>query len=154
MTPTNQPAGQTNDAEALASYLAANPGKTVRDWKGKDWVAFDKFYVGPGEVPFDRLDRDQVRYQADGVPARFLPRNVRQAAGRDPGMVWDEASRAYRLAPAGKAGERCAGAASTSDCPTPASAPSHARAATSTVSEGQGGSESIAPSQSPTGANQ
>ncbi len=136
--PTNQPAGQTDDAEALAAYLAANPGKTVRDFKGKDWVAFDKFYVGPGEVPFDRLDRDQVRYQADGVPARFLPRNIRQAAGRDEGMIWDEAARAYRLAPTRKPGERCAAAASTSDCPAPVSAPSQARAATSTVSVGQG----------------
>ncbi|WP_294289096.1 hypothetical protein [uncultured Sphingomonas sp.] len=138
MTLQNQPAGQINDAEAFAAYLAANPGKTVRDWKGKDWVAFDKFYVGSGEVPFDRLDRDQVRYQADGVPARFLPRNVRQAAGRDPGMVWDEVARAYRLAPARKPRERCAAASSTSDYPTPASALSHARAATSAVSVGQG----------------
>lgn len=154
MMPTIQPAGQTNDAEALAAYLAANPGKTVRDWKGKDWVAFDKFYVGPSEVPFDRLDRNQVRYQADGVPARFLPRNVRQAAGRDAGMVWDEAARAYRLAPARKPGEQCAAAASTSECPTPASTPSQARAATSAVSVDQGGSESLAASQLPTGANQ
>ena len=139
---------------SITAYLAANPGKTVRDYKGKDTAPFDKSHVAPGEKPFDRLDRDHVRLSADGVPARLLPRNVRQAAGRDKGMRWDEEARAYRLAPARKPGEQCAAAASTSDCPTPVSAPSHARAATSTVSVGQGGSESIAPSQLPTGANQ
>lgn len=92
---------------SITAYLAANPGKTVRDYKGKDTAPFDKFYAPPGEVPFDRLDRDHVRYRADGIPARLLPRNVRQAAARDEGMFWDEAARAYRLVSARKAGEGC-----------------------------------------------
>lgn len=33
MTPTNQPAGQVDDADAVAAYLVANPGKTERDFK-------------------------------------------------------------------------------------------------------------------------
>jgi len=145
----NGPAG--DDPAALAAYLAANPGKTPRDYKGKGGFVFDKYHVGPNELPFDRLDRDHVRCRVDGVPARYLPRNLRQAAGRDPALAWDEATRAYRLAPARKAGERCAAAASTSAWPTPASAPSHARAATSTVSKGPGGLESQRAAKTATG---
>ena len=80
----------------LAAYLAANPGKTARDYKGKDTAPFDKLYVAPGECPFDQLDAEAVRREAVGVPAIYLPRNIRQGAGRDPALVFDDEARAYR----------------------------------------------------------
>lgn len=111
------------------TFFSANPGKTLRDYKGKDTAPFDKSHVAPGEKPFDRLDRDHVRLSADGVPARLLPRNIRQAAGRDKGMRWDEATRSYCLAPAGKVGEGCASPVQYLDSSAPrASAPATAPA--------------------------
>ncbi|NYD91633.1 hypothetical protein [Sphingomonas melonis] len=113
----------------LNAYLTANPGKTPRDYKGKDTAPFDNSHVAPGEKPFDLLDRDHVRLRADGVPARLLPRNIRQAAGRDKGMRWDEATRSYRLAPTGKAGGSRASAVQYLDSSGPrASAPESAPA--------------------------
>ncbi|WP_426692752.1 hypothetical protein ACMC5O_001854 [Sphingomonas sediminicola] len=73
---------------------------TVRDWKGKGFHAFapfDKHYVLPNELPWDKLDRDEVRRLATSEKARFLTRGQRMAAGRDPGLEWDERSRSYRL---------------------------------------------------------
>ncbi len=137
---------------ALAAYLTANPGKTPRDYKGKDTAPFDKSHVVSGEKPFDRLDRDHVRFRADGVPARFLPRNIRQAAGRDPGMVWDEATRACRLAPARQAGEGGASPVQYLDSSDPrASAPACALAGLESVVTRGAQKSSEAPS-SPTGA--
>jgi hypothetical protein len=84
----------------LDRYLAANPGMTARDWKGKGFTKhspFDKHYVAPGEPPWDQLDRDEVRLLATRNKARFLSRGQRMAAGRDPGLVWDERSLSYRL---------------------------------------------------------
>ena len=84
---------------ALAAYLAANPSMTARDFKGKGFgpfAPFDKHHVGPGEKPWHKLDREQVRKAATSEKARFLSKGERQAAGRDPGLVWDEQAGAYR----------------------------------------------------------
>ncbi len=85
----------------LDRYLADNPALTARDYKGKGFTnfsPFDKHHVEPGEVPWDRLDRAEVRYIATSDKARFLPRNVRMAAAVDPGLLWDARTRSYRLA--------------------------------------------------------
>jgi hypothetical protein len=66
------------------------------DAKGKDTAVFDRTYVRPGEKPWHTLDREQVRYRATTVPAVLLNKGERQAAGRDAGLEWDEASRTYR----------------------------------------------------------
>ena len=84
----------------LASFLAANPAMTPRDWKGKgftEFAPFDKHYVAAGEAPWDNLDHAEVRRLATTTRARFLSRGQRQAAARDPGLIWDERSRSYRL---------------------------------------------------------
>jgi hypothetical protein len=90
------------DRAELERFLAENPSMSVRDWKGKGfhWFApFDKDYVAPGEVPWHKLDRDTVRRLAITTKARFLSRNERMAAGGDPGLIWDERTRSYRLSP-------------------------------------------------------
>lgn len=84
----------------LERFLADNPAMTVRDWKGKGFTRFapfDKDYVVPGELPWDKLDREEVRRLATTEKARFLPRSYRMAAGRDPGLIWDDRARSYRL---------------------------------------------------------
>jgi hypothetical protein len=73
---------------------------TPRDYKGKgftEFAPFDRHYVGAGELPWDKLDRDEVRRLATSEKARFLPRSYRMAAGRDPGLIWDDRIRSYRL---------------------------------------------------------
>jgi hypothetical protein len=88
------------DDPALSRFLSDNPAMSARDWKGKGFHAFapfDKHHVLPGERPWDELDRDEVRRLATRTKARFLPRNARMAAGRDPGLEWDERTRSYRL---------------------------------------------------------
>ena len=88
------------DREELACFLSDNPAMSARDWKGKGFHAFnpfDKYHVSPGERPWDALDRDEVRRLATRTKARFLPRSARMAAGRDPGLEWDERTRSYRL---------------------------------------------------------
>lgn len=143
-----------NVTDNLTAYLTANPGKTARDYKGKDTAPFDKSRVALGEKPFDRLDRDHVRCRADGVPARLLPRNVRQAAARDEGMAWCEATRAYRLVSARQAGEGCGSPVQYLDSSDPrASAPATAPAGLGTALTGGGQKSSEAPSLT-TGANQ
>ena len=84
----------------LERYLAANPGMTTRDYKGKgfnEFAPFEKDFVRPNEEPWQSLDREEVRRQATSGKARYLPRNVRQAASRDPGLEWDAQALAYRL---------------------------------------------------------
>ena len=84
----------------LARYLADNPAMTPRDWKGKgftEFAPFDKYYVAPGEEPWDKLDPREVRRLATSEKARFLPRSYRMAAARDPGLIFDERTRSYRL---------------------------------------------------------
>ena len=84
----------------LDRYLADNPAMTARDWKGKGFTEhnpFDKYRVEPGEEPWDKLDRDDVRRLATSTKARFLSRSERMAAARDSGLVWDARTRSYRL---------------------------------------------------------
>lgn len=84
----------------LDRYLAANPAQTARDWKGKGftkYAPFDKYYVGAGELPCEELCPIEVRKLATKEKARFLARNVRMAAARDPGLIWDDRTRSYRL---------------------------------------------------------
>jgi hypothetical protein len=95
-----RPLSPSDDPTALDRFLADNPAMTVRDWKGKgfhSFAPFDKEYVHPGELPWDRLDRDEVRRLATSNKARFLSRGQRMAAGRDPGLIWDERTRSYAL---------------------------------------------------------
>jgi hypothetical protein len=90
----------SNHSAELERFLADNPAMTVRDWKGKGFHAFapfDKYHVGVGEAPWDELDREEVRRLATSEKARFLTRGQRMAAGRDPGLEWDERTRSYRL---------------------------------------------------------
>lgn len=90
----------SDEPAALERFLADNPAMTARDWKGKGFHAFnpfDKHYVHPNELPWDKLDRDEVRRLATSEKARFLTRGQRMAAGRDPGLEWDERTRSYRL---------------------------------------------------------
>ena len=68
----------------------------ARDAKGKDTALFDRTFVGPDEKPWHDLDPAQVRYRAMSVPAVLLSKGERQAAGRDAGLEWDEATRTYR----------------------------------------------------------
>lgn len=89
----------SSEPDALPAYLATNPNMTARDYKGKGFDIFhpfDKHYVEPGEKPWHKLDPEQVRVAATSDKARFLSKGVRQAAGRDPGLVWDEKAGAYR----------------------------------------------------------
>ena len=87
------------DQASLAAYLAAHPNMTARDFKGKGFDAFhpfDKDYVAPGELPWHTLDPEQVRAAATSEKARFLSKAVRQAAGRDPELVFDDLTGSYR----------------------------------------------------------
>lgn len=78
----------------LEGFLRANPGMTVRDWKG----------LGPSvpveaeqwEKPWHRLKPEEVRAEAVRRFARELPRNVRQAAARDPALIWNDLAHKYR----------------------------------------------------------
>lgn len=84
----------------LAAYLAANPALTPRDYKGKGFgpfAPFDPHHVSEAEKPWRDRDKREVRALAITYPARFLSKGARQAAARDPGLSWDEASRRYRL---------------------------------------------------------
>lgn len=89
------------DAEA---YLRTHPGMSIRDWKAK---GYPMSLGEPGEDEWADLDADQVRAAATRQPARLLARNVRQAAGRDPSLVWNPLARRYRRRLPGE--ERCAG---------------------------------------------
>lgn len=92
----------SDDNAAMEKWLAANPALTVRDWKGKgftEFAPFDPHYVAPGEKPFQDLTKRELakmRWHATSTKARFLPKNLRQAAARDPLLEWDEVQREYR----------------------------------------------------------
>lgn len=86
------------DSTALDTYLAANPDKTARDFKGKGFdtfAPFDKDHVRSNEQPWHKLNPVAVRDAATTEKARFLTKGERQAAARDPGLIWDEATRSY-----------------------------------------------------------
>lgn len=90
----------TDDRADRERFLAANPAQSARDWKGKgfhEFAPFDRYYVEPSEQPWQKLDRAEIRRLATSGKARFLSRSQRMAAARDPGLVWDERSRSYRL---------------------------------------------------------
>jgi hypothetical protein len=90
----------TRGTPDLERFLLDNPAMTVRDWKGKgfhEFAPFDKYDVGPTEQPWQKLDRAEVRRLATRNKARFLSRSQRMAAARDPGLIWDERTRSYRL---------------------------------------------------------
>lgn len=79
----------------LARFLRANPGMTVRDWKGKGpSLPVD---AQPSERHWAKLSPREVRKAAAIASARDLPCNVRQAAGRDPALIWNPLARKYRL---------------------------------------------------------
>lgn len=83
------------DRGELAAYLRANPGQTARDWKGKGpSLPFDE---ERGEAPWSKLKADDVRPIAIAASARDLPQNIRQAAARDPALIWNPLARKYRL---------------------------------------------------------
>lgn len=82
------------DRRSLNSFLRANPGMTVRDWKGKGPV------VPPDPASWEKSWRQvkaQARREAVNQFARELPRNLRQAAARDPALIWNPLARKYRL---------------------------------------------------------
>lgn len=79
----------------LARYLRNNPGNTVRGWKGKP--SPHPVWPAAGERPWDKLRATDVRAAATTIPASLLPHNIRQAAARDPALVWNPLARKYRL---------------------------------------------------------
>lgn len=83
------------DFADLPDYLRANPGHTVRDFKGKGPVVPDEAEFG--ETSWDKLKAAEVRATAIDASARDLPRNVRQAAARDPSLIWNPLARKYRV---------------------------------------------------------
>lgn len=83
------------DRSDLERYLRANPGMTVRDWKGKGpSVPLD---ADNWDKPWHKLATSEVRREATIAFARELPQNVRQAAARDRGLIWNDLARKYRL---------------------------------------------------------
>ena len=83
------------DRSNLEGYLRLHPGHTLRDWKGKGPTLPPE--TDPKEKPWRSLSREEVRAAAVATSARDLPRNVRQAAARDNGLVWNPLARKYRL---------------------------------------------------------
>lgn len=82
------------DRESLDRFLRANPGMTVGDWKGKGPIT--PLDAEQWETPWNRLKISQVREEAVRHFARELPRNLRQAAARHPGLIWNRLARKYR----------------------------------------------------------
>lgn len=83
------------DRIALERFLRANPGMTVRDWKGKGPSV--PMGANNWDKPWHRLRTADVREEATRAFARELPQNVRQAAARDRGLIWNDLARKYRL---------------------------------------------------------
>ena len=93
-------AGQITDRREperseLEQYLRDHPGQSVRDWKAKPLPC--PVPVAIGERAWSALDASDVRAAATRHIARELPRSVRQAAGRDPGLVWNRLASKYRM---------------------------------------------------------
>lgn len=83
------------DRSDLERYLRANPGMTVRDWKGKGPAT--PLEAEQWDKPWHKLATSEVRREATSAFARELPQNARQAAARDRGLIWNELARKYRL---------------------------------------------------------
>jgi len=84
------------EAKDVECYLRRFPGRNIRDWKGEG----DPDYLPdarPHEEPWHRLNQREVRAEATQCIARSLPANVRQAAARDPELVWNPLARRYRF---------------------------------------------------------
>ena len=76
----------------IERYLRRHPGHTIRDWKGKgdpDYLRPDH----PREESWHKLKVLEVRALATTEIARCLPANVRQAAARDPALIWNPLAR-------------------------------------------------------------
>ncbi len=83
-----------DERDDLEAYLRTYPGRSVADWKGKALTA--PVDALPWEKPWHKLNRDEVRDAATRSLARDLPLNIRKAAGRDPGLIWNDYARKYR----------------------------------------------------------
>lgn len=83
------------DFAGLADFLRANPGRTVRDYKGKGPSVPPE--PRPWEKAWPDLKPEEARSAAIAASARDLPQNVRQAAARDPALIWNPLARKYRL---------------------------------------------------------
>jgi len=86
--------GEVERAE-LESYLRRIPGHSVADWKAKGLT--HPLDGEPHEKPWWKLKPEEVREEATRTISRDLPRNIRQAASRDPGLIWNPLARKYRL---------------------------------------------------------
>lgn len=89
-------AGRTEpDRSELERFLRANPGMTVGDWKGSGPIT--PADAERWEKPWSRLKADEVATEAVRRFARELPQNLRQAAARHPGLIWNALARKYRV---------------------------------------------------------
>ena len=79
----------------LERYLRRFPGHSVRDWKGKGLPC--PLDADERERPWRRLKAAEVQIEATKCISRELPRNLRQAAARDPALIWNPLARKYRL---------------------------------------------------------
>lgn len=91
----------------VEGFLRAYPGSSVRDWKGKGCDA--PMPAQADEAAWLDLDPNEVRHRAIATVARLLTRNIRQAAGRDPSLIWNPLARKYRLRLASEDGRADAG---------------------------------------------
>ncbi len=95
--------------DEIEAFMRANPGTDCEDfwdYELERYVTCDGRVVfcplsppDESEPPWDQLDRQLVRRLATTSLARRLPHNVRQAAGRDAGLVFNHLSRRHRLRP-------------------------------------------------------
>jgi hypothetical protein len=79
----------------LEAYLRRFPGHSVADWKAKGPTG--PLDAEPYEPIWSKLEAAVVREVGTRTVARDLPRNYRQAAARDPGLIWNPLARKYRL---------------------------------------------------------
>ncbi len=83
------------DRSDCRRYLRANPGHSIREWKGKPASYLSGAAVD--DKPWQSLKPAEVRQMATSRLARDLPHNISQAAARDPALVWNPLARKYRL---------------------------------------------------------
>lgn len=92
----SQTAGRTGaERDELEAYLRRFPGHSVSDWKAKGLP--HPLDAEPYQKPWRKLPREEVRAEGTRTIARDLPRNIRQAAARDPDLIWNPLARKYRL---------------------------------------------------------
>ena len=83
------------DRSDLELYLRRFPGHSLRDWKGKSIIR--PLDARPFDKAWHKLKAADVHAVATATIARELPQNVRQAAARDPALIWNPLARKYRL---------------------------------------------------------